>query len=573
MDNVDQLTDLVRMALPGAKRWSDVADALRKPEKPSDEDPVWAAIWAFDYMLLNSRSAEKRERWGDFAPAIEIQGRVHPPPLKTLPDKVVATWAALADRLTDPVAASRLNDLLWVKKWAPKPHERARAAVSAYVALAQEDWGQLVRAECLARALELALAMKDAARATEIVPLIVAAAREAIASKDLIPGVTFRHIEALVGAGNVAPTADVDALLRESGEAYSANPYYFESVKDLEATWARKDKDRVARAAREKAERWKEVALAASGLQRHSLLQKAVEVARLHGLRDLVADLRGELQKMRLEDLGLSTHEVSAKISQQAVDRILAFMAGGADWRECLSRFGSYGPPSGTFEKNVASVQELMRKYPLQFMFERIVLDAEGRPIRRIATEQEHLDAGVIDREAQQIYMWGHFAPSCLKAIFDRYSMPSPEDLTAFFTTEFITPDVAERIARSLLLYHEGQFDESLHILIPRLEAVVRELCSLIGAVIIREPDGAKPGGVVALGELMSVLQGQFPESWRRYLRNLLNEPTGLNLRNRVSHGLLPRGGPAEAALALHAACFLRLLNEGQPADPETPPD
>jgi Domain of unknown function (DUF4209) len=572
VDSNDQLADRVAAALPGARRWSDVADALRKPGKPSEEDSIWAAIWAFDYMLINVWSAEQRERWGDFAPVMEMQGRVHPPPLKAVPQDVVAQWAALADRLTDPVAASRLNDLLWVRKWAPKPHERARAAVAAYVALAQGEWGPLARAECLARALELALAMKDTARAAEVVPLIVAATRDAMASEKPIPGVTFRHIEALIRAGDVAPAEEVDALLQEAGRAYGESPHHFESVKDLEVTWARKDKARVARATREKAERWREVALAASGLQRHMLLQKALEVARLNGLRDLVADLRGELQKMRVEDLGLQTHEVSTVIPQQAVDKFLAFMAGGADWRECLGRYGAYGPPSGTVEENAASVQDAMCNYPMHFMSERILLDAEGRPIRRVATEQEHYDADVIDRETQRIYMWGRLAPACLKAIFEKHPKPVQEELTTFFTTDFIATDVAERIGRALLLYLDGQFDESLHVLIPRLEAVVRELCRLIGAIIIREPEGARPGGVVALGELMSVLQGNISESWRRYLRNLLNEPTGLNLRNRVSHGLLPRGGPGEAALALHAACFLRLLKARQPAAPDSQP-
>ncbi len=218
------------------------------------------------------------------------------------------------------------------------------------------------------------------------------------------------------------------------------------------------------------------------------LLQKAVEVARLHGLRDLVADLRGELQKMKPEELGLQRYEESTEIPAQVVDELLVWMAGGADWRECLSRYGAYGPPTGAFEENVDSVQEAMRNYPLQFMFERTVLDGAGRPIRRISTEQEHLDAGVIVRETDRSLRWGHFAPSCLKAIFEKHPRPAPEELTTFFTTDFIASDVAERIARSLLLYLDGQFDESLHVLIPRPEAVVRELCRLIEAVIAESP-------------------------------------------------------------------------------------
>jgi len=37
-------------------------------------------------------------------------------------------------------------------------------------------------------------------------------------------------------------------------------------------------------------------------------------------------------------------------------------------------------------------------------------------------------------------------------------------------------------------------------------------------------------------------------ESWQRYLWNLLCDPVGVNLRNRVAHGLLPKAEKKEAA-------------------------
>jgi hypothetical protein len=96
---------------------------------------------------------------------------------------------------------------------------------------------------------------------------------------------------------------------------------------------------------------------------------------------------------------------------------------------------------------------------------------------------------------------------------------------------------------------------------------------SVVRAVLeVSDPAVSSGSTMITTRFILSVRQGHLPESWRRYLRNLLNEPTGMILRNRVSHGLLPRGGRGEAALALHAACFLRLLKARQPTAPEAQP-
>lgn len=49
-------------------------------------------------------------------------------------------------------------------------------------------------------------------------------------------------------------------------------------------------------------------------------------------------------------------------------------------------------------------------------------------------------------------------------------------------------------------------------------------------------------------------------ESWRRYLLNVLSEPVGVNLRNRIAHGLLTSASKRDAALLIHVACHLRLI-------------
>jgi hypothetical protein len=90
---------------------------------------------------------------------------------------------------------------------------------------------------------------------------------------------------------------------------------------------------------------------------------------------------------------------------------------------------------------------------------------------------------------------------------------------------------------------------------------VAREL----GLPIIREPVGTTPGGVLQLGTLLTMLQDRIDESWRRYFYNVLANPIGVNLRNRICHGLLPKVEKEDSALLIHVVCNLRLIRIAKP--------
>src|SRR5262249_52088116 len=129
-----------------------------------------------------------------------------------------------------------------------------------------------------------------------------------------------------------------------------------------------------------------------------------------------------------------------------------------------------------------------------------------------------------------------------------------------FFSTPLIPEETAERIARSLYLYWQDNPDESCHVIMPRIESTIRNLARDLGLVVFREPQRGKPGSIRSLGDIIWSLKGFMDESWRRYLWNLLCDPIGTNLRNRVSHGLLTKAEKSDAALLIHVVCYLRLI-------------
>ena len=142
-------------------------------------------------------------------------------------------------------------------------------------------------------------------------------------------------------------------------------------------------------------------------------------------------------------------------------------------------------------------------------------------------------------------------------------------------TTDLIEPEVAERIARSVELLWDGQYDESAHVLVPRLERVLREVARQLRLPVVREsrPD-REIGGVEMLGALLRDLHDAFSDpGWHAYLFNVLADPLGLNLRNTIVHGLHGTVGELDAALLIHTALVLAGMRlKPVDAPPEPPP-
>ena len=142
--------------------------------------------------------------------------------------------------------------------------------------------------------------------------------------------------------------------------------------------------------------------------------------------------------------------------------------------------------------------------------------------------------------ETIRIRVFGTFAPEILRRITQKHGVPPIAELKDFFITPIISEDIAENIAKAIDWYYKDEYDVAAHLLVPRIEAIIRILAKELDLPIIREPVGATPGGVVPLGSLLTMMKHRIDESWRRYFYNVLANPIGINLRNRICHGLLP---------------------------------
>ena len=562
------MVEALEAAAQGASDWGEIATALeaRKLEK---DDPLRKLAYAFHYVYVSESSHESRERYGPYGPHVEwTDGTVYPPPVSTLGDDTLVLYDAILRSVTHPLMCSRLADLLWVRKWSGRPDLYARQAIHAYMELAPAEKLEFKNVQALQRALALAREINEAATEEQIISATLVSISQELAQTDLRPGISLTLMEGLMRLPKARIPDEIDQLMELALRVYRDNPWIVETVYELKVQRLAPEQQKDLR--RAQVNIWVENAEngTTKGIARLGDLQHALELARNYGLDELTEQIRHKIQSIPDEELDLQT--ISAKVAMPAdeVERFLNTFVDEKGWRESLIRFGAYGPPSGQYAKNVEIVERLAQEHPLQFLVAGFVYQENNVLIRAGKDEDENKKIAVSQQESIGIGVFGRFAPEIVRRIVNRHGLPSVDQLTEFFTSALIPKDIAENVALAVDWYNKGEYDVSAHLLVPRLEAVFRRMARRIGIVIIREPIGVKLGGVVPLGSLLSQMTDRMDESWRRYFYNALADPIGMNLRNRISHGLLAEATREDACVLLHIACHLSLMeiSQGQTA-------
>jgi len=502
---------------------------------------------------------------------MEFDDRRFPQRLSAVDEEVLGVWAASFDAIEDSRLRSRMGDLLWLRRWGDRPDLYARQATTAMVSLSQDtSWSEMERVHVIARAIEISIEIGDSALQRKVADRIVEAAEVELRTNGERPGISLRLIDALMMLPEETRPEATKALLDQAEAVYGADPWHLDTITDLKSRLTAADEQTDLRLKQIRA--WRTQAAQATGIARVSHLEHALELANAFGLKDEARDLRVEIQEMRNQDLGLKTISGETSIPTEQVEQFINLLLSAESLTEALIAFGGQGPPGGEPDDLMQEVRQRMTVTPFQFLITRVIIDPDqGFAIFRATDEASHLRAELAHNRQFAAQIWSIFALDILGRMRERYGNPSHEELTAAFVGDLIDEPLAGRFARALELLWNGEPDESSHLAAPRIETVLRELARRLRIPIINEPQGEKVGGVRTLGGILEALEGAFPTpGWHAYLRSLLVDPLGANLRNVVAHGLRTSVSAQDAALLIHAACFLRALTVSA-ADPKQP--
>lgn len=558
------LADVVNTLEDAASRatcWLDLYSSLRdRLERGSPEGEHLNEDYAlpFAYWYVEDGTDDHFLKYGPFAPWVEAQQGTFPMPLRGIEDQVLKEWALVLGKTEDPVLVSRLADLLWVRRWGERPDLLAREAIDAYLTLSQGEWISLTRAVCLMRASTLCTEIGDREREELVTQQIIGNCREEFSSTVPQPGVSLGLIEALLKLPKSEIPSEVDDLLASALRVHGNDAFIANEILRLMSKRTGPGEQRQLRL--EQVARWEEEADKSDSYFQKSLsLQKALEIARNHGLKEKVSELRAKLQVLSSGD-ELKTITVEAQVPAARIERFLNTFTVLEGWTQALQKFGAYGPPSGIRSENIEAIEKMVSDHPLQFFATRLVVDKNDLPVVYGATVEDNKAIALVQQESLGIEVFRLFAPEILERMKKAYGEPDTDELAKFFTSPLITNDEATNIAEAIHWYCRQEYDACGRLLIPTSESILRGVARELGLVVFGEPVGARPGRVRGLGEILEDLKGRVDESWRRYYCNLLTDQIGKNLRNDVSHGLLLDIPKGDAALLIHLVCNLCLL-------------
>lgn len=572
----DEETQVVREALTGRPGWLDLAHALEKEAKSKGSEALQMLSLAFVYDLVSpSQDTRRAAVGGPYASMFESNEGIFPPRPAEVIEEVTAVWRSARERVKDPIVGARVSDLIYVSK-GKAAHEDGRRGARELAELADEPEREpLSRAVCMARSIEILVELNDREGLIQILETAERVALDLLGQEH--PGPPLNVLRALVGLKQNLRPDGLEELLVKAIERFPVG-HAGESALELAAT-ASGDPERQKELRRRQLQLRMDEAEAAGGLAKVTFLQRAIDLAARFGFTQEMEALLKEQQDLPKEDLEFESMEVSVDVPTEPIRRQVDHIVGSGakDIFEALVRLGAFGPPGGSNADMDREVEAQEKESPMAFLFPHTSFGQETSAPTYLASDEEN--KRLMNRGRQRslhVEFYGEFLYArMLHEAVERHGRPSHEELAQHFSTELIGDGRGERIARAVELFWDEEYDESAHLIVPRLESILRDIARLNGILIVKRAQEGRFGGVVSLNVILAKLRELYePEPWFDYLEALLCDPLAINLRNDIAHGLIERVGGVGAALLIQAACRLTLMGPASdnPDEPSSPP-
>ncbi|GAA3521007.1 hypothetical protein GCM10022234_16060 [Aeromicrobium panaciterrae] len=486
---------------------------------------------------------------------------VWPPRIRHVTDDVVRLWTFLASALNASAARARFSDLAFRR--GVDPVALSQLARDAYLEFGEVDEGfDIDHAHALIRAWTLDRTFRRVEGEEQCRVVMAEVLVSSWDSARRVAGVLLPILGALCRT-SLAPSEDpvgVDALLERAGELYfnASSVTYIAELKRARVTT---ESARLSISEWE-IERLAEEARASSGLVKVVRLRDVIERARQLQLIELSRALTAELQALPADDVELESIESTISISRLVMEFYFRQFTRDRDWRNGFMRFAHLPPPTGSIEDLRSAAEERLLRPRVVDIFTTVLLDNEMLPTWTPSSDDTRAE-WITAREASfKAAVAGDHHAEILMRLQRRYGSPPVDELVALIAFEGRgNTGLAEVFARALHHFWDGDLEACVHIAVPRIESACRLLLKELDVGIYQVQLGDRPGVYPPLGVLLDSLADlDLDESWLYFLRWLLVNHAGKNLRNEIAHGKVAAVSSSEAALCLRALLLVVML-------------
>jgi len=306
----------------------------------------------------------------------------------------------------------------------------------------------------------------------------------------------------------------------------------------------------------------------ASAIQVSEWLRRVHSICLQYGLKEKADQIAVKLRKSDLKAVSeMKPSSQSIEISHDEMKQYVEAMIAG-NLEEALYRVTSRHIPRKDDAEN--QLADRSKKYPLQDLFPKKTLDHKGRILATIGSVEHDLESNVIQQISQ--YDMGCLSPYFLRkvmeSLIEKFSLSQNLFLDYLYKSPIFQEENNGIIKRGLRAYFEADYLVAVHLLIPQIEAVIRNFIEICGGAVYKK---ARNGGyhLKTFDELLreEIIKDVLGEDIALYFRVLFTDQRGWNLRNNICHGIIQSEmllNPAAADRVIHALLCLSMVRKKQ---------
>ena len=237
---------------------------------------------------------------------------------------------------------------------------------------------------------------------------------------------------------------------------------------------------------------------------------------------------------------GMKNIPFSTTLPKEDLDRFLeAITSGGL--KQALTQIAvCFLPRKDEMEKNLRQSAE---DHPLSYHISKKPCDDQGLPVAAIGGIDDDFDGNLIDHFSQHMVTAIPLLQHSFIKLKDQYTVTEEDIADYIFQSPIFDQGREKTILTGVAAFLNEDYIGQIHILIPEIEASVRTLVEILGG---ERTKANRQGGFQhrALYDLIrdDKLKAYFKDNHidlSFYIRTLLTDLRGWNMRNKVCHGLI----------------------------------
>lgn len=533
---------------------SALAQSRSSLQEPSEAENhgAWAEILAFSLTTNLHKGSPWGTHFGPIASLKDEAGKVfYRPDIQSADKSVLDHWKQRAVTVNHPVLKARYADLTWdlceVICGERRDPDMARTAIDAYIVSAAAPTDAFDRFESTLRALDLAGLIRDNVRIEQALSYLVHLHGEAVAKREGPWWLAFERLifDKRLGVDEATKrklVEDVERLVlhhSNTADAQHFDPHATESAaKLLIRYYARVGQtDDVKRLHRTIAQTFEHFASLGNAMVASSALQTAVNAYRKAGLPEESKRARVLMQeKTSRSREEMATFETNFSVPRAKIEQFVNSIVDD-DLGRSFVRFASHFLTNKRdLEKEV---QDLAQEAPLQAHMSQNII-ADDHVVAVIGSVEEDLPGRTLRHAVTSLNFAGIWMQAALDRMIERHKLTTHHFVGWANRLELY--DDLTFLIEGVQSWFEGDFTKAVHVLIPQVEHGLLGIVGQLNKPTTKQhPTVAGASVVISMGDILysPELTEALGPDLALHLLTVYADPRGMNLRNRVAHGLI----------------------------------